>query len=90
MKKMNAPTIYENKHVIRSNLSTETKITEIRFSASIAMHSPIMASDHLGLITKQAMCMNPECSNPGKNFSVHRTKCSAIIKNVFLLIVKVN
>lgn len=80
---MNAPKICENKSVLRSDISIGTKISEIRFAASIAMHSPFLASDHLGVIIKQVMCRNSECLNSGQDFSVHRTKCSAIIKNVY-------
>ena len=60
----------------------DEKIAELRFATSIAVHSPIMASDHMSEIIRFAQCSNSECSNRLKDFSVKRTKCSSLIKNV--------
>lgn len=60
----------------------EKKIAELKFATSIAVHSPILASDHMSEIVRLAQCSNSECSNRLKNFSVRRTKCSSLIKNV--------
>ena len=76
------PKITEQKNVISSETPIERKIAEIRFAGTIAMHSPIMASDHIGEIISQNFCTNDLCNNKLRGFSVHRTKCTMLIKNV--------
>ena len=55
---------------------------EIRFAPSVAVHTPILGSDHLSNIIKGSICTNKSCNNENQEFSVKRTKCSSIIKNV--------
>ena len=47
------------------------KIAELKLAAHIACHSSIATVDHLGEIVKNIS---------GKDISLHRTKCSALIK----------
>lgn len=77
------PKITQTPLAMSENDAKEKKIAEIRFAANIAMHSPIMAADHFGEILKNNICTEKGCKNKLKDFSVHRTKCSKLIRNVF-------
>ena len=70
------------KNVINLSAPIELKKVEIRFAASVAMHSPIMSSDHFGEIMASNFCTNSAYENKLKNLSVHRTKSTGLIKNV--------
>ena len=50
---------------------TLKKIAELKLAAHIACHSSIATVDHLGEIVKNIS---------GKDISLHKTKCSALIK----------
>ena len=54
------------------------KIAELKLAAHIACHSSIATVDHLGEIVKNIS---------GKDISLHRTKCSALIKKALSLAV---
>ncbi len=53
--------------------NTSIKTAELKLAAHIACHSSIATVDHLGEIAKAIS---------GKTIALHRTKCSALIKNV--------
>ena len=52
-------------------MDNSEKIAELKLAAHIACHSSIATVDHLGEIVKNIS---------GKDISLHRTKCSALIK----------
>ena len=54
-------------------VNNSTKIADLLLAVFVACHTAIAAVDHLGNITKTIS---------GKNVTMARTKCSAIIKNV--------
>ena len=76
------PKISESPFAISDKAPKEKKIAELRFAANIAMHSPILAADHFGEIMKSNICSDKNCKNKLQGFSVARTKCSKLIKNV--------
>lgn len=59
--------------VINQTEDNSVKMAELRLCAHIACHSSIVTIDHLGELIKNIS---------QQDISVHRTKCSAIIKNV--------
>lgn len=85
---MNQPKLSEQQNVINLDAPLQLKTAEIRFSAAVASHCPILASDHLGELFQSNVCENSKCKNSMKNFSVHRTKCAALIKNVIAKAIK--
>ena len=82
MANQNMPKITESKGAVILNASTELKKMEIRFAASVAVHAPIICSDQMVEIFKMNVFTNSKCNNQLKGLSVHRTKCTALIKNV--------
>ena len=55
------------------------KVAEFKLAVHVACHSSILTSDHLGEIVKDVS---------GRDISIHRTKCSALIKNVLCLVIR--
>ena len=55
------------------------KVAELKLAVHVACHSSILTSDHLGEIVKDVS---------GRDISIHRTKCSALIKNVLCLVIR--
>ena len=54
-------------------LDTSIKVAELKVAAHIACHSSISTVNHLGELL---------CSISGKDFAIHRTKCTVLIKQV--------
>lgn len=61
-----------------SNSAATISSLEIKLAAFVACHSSIHSIDHLGILFKNEM---PTPSNKNE-LKIHRTKCTAIIKNV--------
>ena len=60
--------------VVKSSATRQVKMTELKFAAHIACHSSIATIDHLGEIVNESL--------DSSGVSIHRTKCSALIKSV--------
>ena len=60
---MNRPNLTEAKYSINLDAPSELKVGEIRFAASMAVHSPILASDHIRPIIKINIYTNAKCNN---------------------------
>lgn len=59
-------------------LSEKRKIAELKIAVYVAEHSSIKAVDHLALVIKDL----DKDSQILQNIKLHRTKCSALIKNI--------
>ena len=62
----------------RSDHDYKLKAAELQLAIAIACHCPIKAVDHLGEITK----LHSGKDSVFSNLRLHRTKCTALVKNV--------
>ena len=70
----NVRTLFDVGVKVTPELNNTNKEVELKLAAHIACHSSIATIDHLGEIVKNISNYN--------SISIHRTKCSALIKNV--------